>query len=127
MHRTKLIVWHVLRSRRSGQMLNVAGEKMSEEMFFRALGEAAKQWPSVLKDYTVASSQLGPKSQQEVSHRYLLFIELEGEPLTEQHTALVSCLFCCSGLKEIRNALHHKLSSRLGLGPEVDFLNVIEQ
>ena len=99
-------------------MLNVAGEKMSEEMFFRALGEAAKQWPSVLKDYTVASSQLGPQSQQEVSHRYLLFIEIEGEALTEQHTALVSYLFCCSGLKEVRKALRHKLSNRLSLRPE---------
>ena len=77
-------------------MLNVAGEKMSEEMFFRALGEAAKQWPSVLKDYTVASSQFGPQSQEEVSHRYLLFIELEGDPLTEEQSALVSYLLFLS-------------------------------
>ena len=104
----------MLCSRRSGQMLNVAGEKMSEEMFFRALGEAAKQWPSVLKDYTVASSQFGPQSQEEVSHRYLLFIELEGEPLTEEQSALVSYLVFLSEVGS--GALHYKVSNSLGLG-----------
>ena len=75
---------------RSGQLLNVGGEKMCEEVFFRALGDAAKRWPSKLKDYTVASSQFGPASQAEVSHRYLLFLELDGAPLTCQQTAMVS-------------------------------------
>ena len=63
---------------------------MCEEVFFRALGDAARQWPSTLKDYTVASSQFGPASQEEVSHRYLLFLELDGQPLTREQTALVS-------------------------------------
>ena len=76
---------------RAGQILNVFGEKLSEDVFFRALEEVVRQWPSSLKDYTVASSQLGPQSQNELSHRYLLFLELEGEPLTEEQTALVSC------------------------------------
>ncbi|XP_043234177.1 probable indole-3-acetic acid-amido synthetase GH3.9 isoform X1 [Amphibalanus amphitrite] len=74
---------------RSGQLLNVCGEKMIEDVFFRALEDAAKRWPSTLKDYTVASSQLGPADQDELSRRYLLFLELEGEPLTAEQVVLV--------------------------------------
>ena len=62
---------------------------MSEEVFFRALRDAAKQWPSALEDYTAAVSQYGPRREEDLSLGYILFIELEGEPLTEAQTDLV--------------------------------------
>ena len=69
--------------------MDVTGEKMSEEVFYCALREAARQWPASLKDYTAAVSQYGPRSRDKLSLGYILFIELEGEPLTEQQTDLV--------------------------------------
>ncbi|XP_043189093.1 probable indole-3-acetic acid-amido synthetase GH3.9 isoform X2 [Amphibalanus amphitrite] len=74
---------------RSGQSLNVCGEKTSEEVLFRALRDAARQWPSQLKDYTAAVSQFALRRQGDLSLCYILFIELEGEPLTETQTDLV--------------------------------------
>ena len=79
----------VTRSVRSGQSLNVTGEKTSEEVFFHALRDAAKQWPSALKDYTASVSQYGPRDEGKHNLHYILFIELEGEPLTEAQTDLV--------------------------------------
>ncbi|XP_037087511.1 GH3 domain-containing protein-like [Pollicipes pollicipes] len=74
---------------RSGQNLNVNGEKLSEEVFFRALREAAGRWPSTLKDYTVAGSQFAPSHQGLLDPHYLLFLELDGPVLTEEQTGLV--------------------------------------
>jgi len=77
---------------RSGQALNVNGEKLSEEVFFRALREAAKRWPSTLKDHTVAGSQFAPSQKGTLDPHYLLFIEVEGKPLTEEETGLVDAI-----------------------------------
>jgi len=74
---------------RSGQNLNVSGEKLSEKVFFRALRAAADRWPSTLRDYTVAGSQCAPSRSGTLSPHYLLFVEVQGETLTDEHKGLV--------------------------------------
>ncbi|XP_037087502.1 jasmonoyl--L-amino acid synthetase JAR1-like [Pollicipes pollicipes] len=73
---------------RSGQNLNVNAVKISEEVLFRALREAADRWSSTLKDYTAAGSQFTPSHQGLLDPHYLLFLELDGPVLTEEQTGL---------------------------------------
>ncbi|XP_037087497.1 jasmonoyl--L-amino acid synthetase JAR1-like [Pollicipes pollicipes] len=74
---------------RSGQNLNVNAVKISEEVLFRALREAADRWSSTLKDYTAAGSQFAPSHQGLLDPHFLLFLELDGPVLTEEQTGLV--------------------------------------
>lgn len=64
---------------RHGQMLNVRGEKTSEEVFYRALQRAVKLWPGAeLIDYCcVESGLLGHFSGGSDPH-YEVFVELKG-------------------------------------------------
>ncbi|XP_077984109.1 GH3 domain-containing protein-like [Glandiceps talaboti] len=70
---------------RQGQLLNVHGEKTSENVFYQALIDTVSQWPGVkLVDYTCAESvmlpsQSGSSSDSSSSPYYLVFIELEGD------------------------------------------------
>ncbi|XP_023327761.1 4-substituted benzoates-glutamate ligase GH3.12 isoform X2 [Eurytemora carolleeae] len=59
-----------------GQMLNVHGEKISEEVFFTTLKKCEKTWNIRLRDYTTAESVL---SESSALPHYLLFIEPESE------------------------------------------------
>jgi len=60
---------------RRGQMLNVHGEKISEQIFFSSLQKAEKEWNISLRDYTTAESVLDDKGSA-VPH-YDVFIEPE--------------------------------------------------
>jgi len=60
---------------RKGQMLNVHGEKISEQIFFSSLQKAEKEWNISLRDYTTAESVLDDKGSA-VPH-YDVFIEPE--------------------------------------------------
>ncbi|XP_006813593.1 GH3 domain-containing protein-like, partial [Saccoglossus kowalevskii] len=68
---------------RQGQLLNVHGEKTSEDVLYKALVETASDWPNVkLVDYTCAESVMlnsrYGNSNASPSQFYLIFIELEG-------------------------------------------------
>ncbi|XP_051894591.1 GH3 domain-containing protein [Pristis pectinata] len=64
---------------RKGQMLNVRGEKITEEAFYQTLLRAMKLWPgAVLLDYCcVESGLLGPFCGGSDPH-YEVFVEIEG-------------------------------------------------
>lgn len=74
------------------------GEKLSEEVFIRALRSAAASWPVQLQDYTVAGSQFAPHRDGLLNPHYLLFFEAEGGELTDQQLAMVTqaAHWCCN-------------------------------
>ncbi|MBN3296536.1 GHDC protein, partial [Amia calva] len=80
---------------RRGQMLNVRGEKVTEQLFYGALRRAVALWPGAqLVDYCCAESGiLGPSSGGSDPH-YQVFLELKGvRNLTEeQRYKLDHCL-----------------------------------
>ncbi|XP_014668493.1 PREDICTED: probable indole-3-acetic acid-amido synthetase GH3.11 [Priapulus caudatus] len=73
---------------RIGQLLNVRGEKTSEDAFSYALQLAMEQWPAgvILKDYCCCESVLVDKPEDEQQSgeaseapHYIAFVELEAE------------------------------------------------
>ncbi|XP_071479317.1 uncharacterized protein [Diadema antillarum] len=69
---------------RSGQMLNVTGEKVDQRMVHQAMTTAVGSWPTVkIQDYAVAESSLLEELDQRktcTSPYYIVFIELDREP-----------------------------------------------
>nr|XP_014345657.1 PREDICTED: GH3 domain-containing protein isoform X2 [Latimeria chalumnae] len=83
---------------RQGEMLNVRGEKISEEGFYRALQRAVRLWPGAeLIDYSCAeSSLLGPFSGSSDPHCEV-FVELKGvRDLSEEKRYKLHHRCCCS-------------------------------
>ncbi|CAH1776590.1 unnamed protein product, partial [Owenia fusiformis] len=90
---------------RQGQLLNIRGEKTSEKMFYKALTDAANQWPEVkVIDYCCAESvMLDGSDQGEENSRdhsrmphYIVFIELKDEntTLTPEQKAMIDKMLC---------------------------------
>ncbi|KAK7919480.1 hypothetical protein WMY93_010764 [Mugilogobius chulae] len=71
---------------RRGQMLNVRGEKISEQLFLGALKKALSQWPGAhLVDYCCAESGIMGDSSGGSDPHYQVFLELKGvRNLTEE-------------------------------------------
>ncbi|XP_072312308.1 GH3 domain-containing protein [Eucyclogobius newberryi] len=71
---------------RRGQMLNVRGEKVSEQLFLGALKKALSQWPGAqLVDYCCAESGIMGDSSGGSDPHYQVFLELKGvRNLTEE-------------------------------------------
>lgn len=71
---------------RRGQILNVRGEKVSEQLFLGALKKAVSQWPGAqLVDYCCAESGLMGDSIGGSDPHYQVFLELKGvRNLTEE-------------------------------------------
>ncbi|XP_076032926.1 uncharacterized protein LOC143020396 isoform X2 [Oratosquilla oratoria] len=74
---------------RQGQFLNVRGEKLSEEAFFRSLSRVSQKWSSQsalgqpqVVDYCCAESAALASSQVESSPSYFIFVELNEEGKT---------------------------------------------
>lgn len=63
---------------RQGQMLNIHGEKLSEESFYRTLQESAKLWGVEISDYSTCENVLDEKDGDFTPH-YLVFIESESQ------------------------------------------------
>ena len=65
---------------RRGQLLNVRGEKMPEDVLFKALSQATGGLGSThsLVDYTVISSLQDPKCDIAAVPSYIVYVELEG-------------------------------------------------
>merc|ERR1712086_6091 len=65
---------------RRGQLLNVRGEKMPEDVLFKALSQATGGLGSThsLVDYTVISSLQDPKCDAAAVPSYIVYVELEG-------------------------------------------------
>merc|ERR1711936_690898 len=59
---------------RQGQMLNVHGEKLSEESFYKTLQQAAQVWGVNILDYYTCENVLDEKDQK-LSPHYLVFVE----------------------------------------------------
>ncbi|CAH1267721.1 GHDC [Branchiostoma lanceolatum] len=65
---------------RQGQMLNVRGEKTSEDMFYQALKSAKTSWADTgvhVVDYCCAESVLVQEGQADPLPHYVLFLELQ--------------------------------------------------
>ena len=59
-------------------MLNIHGEKLSEESFYRTLQESAKLWGVEISDYSTCENVLDEKDGDFTPH-YLVFIESESQ------------------------------------------------
>ena len=74
---------------RTGQMLNVHAEKLSEASFTAALRSTAERWPGLrLREFTSAESVLTPEQAADPPH-YLVFVETEGGAPSERQRRMV--------------------------------------
>lgn len=63
---------------RQGQMLNIHGEKLSEESFYKTLQDAAEVWGAEILDYSTCENILDENDTDIIPH-YLVFVESEND------------------------------------------------
>jgi len=63
---------------RQGQMLNIHGEKLSEESFYKTLQQAANEWGVQILDYSTCENVLVEKDESFSPH-YLVFVESDNQ------------------------------------------------